>query len=60
MVKELAPILEKVLFSEPSIASIDVKIPTSAVSPIAMIMAVKNVLSLLPLTDCIATLTFSE
>jgi hypothetical protein len=60
MVNELAPMLENVLFKDPSIASIDVKIPTNAVMPIAMIIAVKNVRSLLPFTDCKATLTFSE
>jgi hypothetical protein len=60
MVKELAPILENVLFNDPSIASIEVKIPTNAVIPIAIMIAVKNVRSLLPFTDCIATLTFSE
>jgi len=59
-VKELAPMLEKVLFKEPSIASIEVRIPTKAVIPMAMMIAVKNVRSLLPFTDCKATLTFSE
>jgi hypothetical protein len=60
MVKELAPMLENVLFKDPSIASIEVSIPTSAVKPIAMMIAVKNVRSLLAFTDCMATLTFSE
>jgi hypothetical protein len=44
MVNELEPILEKLLVNEFLIASIDVKVPTKAIIPIAMIKAVKVVL----------------
>jgi hypothetical protein len=60
MVKEFEPMLEKVLFNELLMASIEVKIPTKAIKPKAIIRAVKKVRSLLLFTDCMATFTFSK
>jgi len=59
MVKELEPMLEKVLFNELLIASIEVKIPTKAIIPMAIINAVKTVRSLLSLIEPKATLILS-
>jgi len=45
MVKELEPILEKLLFMEAFNASMEVNIPTSAMIPNAMIRMVRTVRS---------------
>jgi hypothetical protein len=51
MVKELAPIIEKVLVIEFFIELIAVVIPTNAIRPIAMIIMVRIVLSGLDLIE---------
>src|SRR5690606_20579710 len=60
MVKELAPMEENESVNEFLIASIDVRIPTNAVIPMAIISAVRNVRSLLLLIDCNESFTFSR
>lgn len=46
MVKELEPMLEKLLLMDPFSASIEVKMPTNAIIPNAMMRIVKTVLSI--------------
>src|SRR5690606_10772626 len=60
MLKELDPMAENESVRELFIASIDVRIPTSAVMPMAMINAVKKVRNLLLLIDCSDSFTFSR
>ena len=59
MLKEFAPMLEKASVILLLIASIVVKMPTKADSPIAIINAVSIVRRRLLLIDCNASLTFS-
>src|SRR5690606_41370281 len=59
MLNELEPMAENESVREFLMASIEVRIPTKAVMPIAMISAVRNVRSLLLLIDCSDSLTFS-
>jgi hypothetical protein len=59
MVKELEPMLEKVLFNELLMASIEVKIPTKAIIPMDIISAVITALVLLAPMEVKAIFIFS-
>jgi hypothetical protein len=59
MVKELAPILVKLLLIDPLMASIAEEIPTKAVIPKKIISIVIYALNLFPLMESVATLIFS-
>jgi hypothetical protein len=56
----LAPRLEKLVFIDDLIPSMEVSMPTRAVIPIAMISAVKMVLSRFALIDFVPSLIFSR
>jgi hypothetical protein len=60
MVKELEPMLEKLLLMDPFKASMDVKIPTRAMIPKAMIRMVRTVRSICPRMADKAIFTFSR
>lgn len=60
MVKVFAPMLLKLLFSDDFMTSIDVKIPTKAAIPNAIIKMVKIALSSCPLIEDKATRIFSR
>jgi hypothetical protein len=59
IVNEAAPRLLKLSLTEPPIASIEVRMPTRAVIPTAMIKIVKIDLNLFVLTEVSATFRFS-
>ena len=59
MLKLLAPISEKFWLMDALIPSIEVRMPTNAVMPTAIITAVMPALSLLPLMDSRAILIWS-
>jgi hypothetical protein len=60
MVKELDPILEKLLLMDPFKASIEVRMPTNAMIPKAMMRIVRTVLSIWLRMAVRAILTFSR
>jgi hypothetical protein len=60
MVKEAAPSLRKLSLTEPPMASIEVRIPTNAVIPTAIIRMVNTDLNLFVFTECKATFKFSR
>src|SRR5690606_29933469 len=60
ILNEFDPIEEKELVSEPCIASMEVNTPISAIIPMAIISAVRQVRNLLLTMDCKASFTFSR
>ena len=60
ILKEFDPIAENESETDPRIASIDVRMPTNAVIPIATISAVRNVRSLFALIECNDSFTLSR